>query len=170
MGGYERPTELLPERWFSLKTSKVNFCPFGFTSNRPCPAQNLVTRYMLHLVPYVASRLDFESPVEHMRSLAGAGLCVVSLKETRTDTTWLRRRALQSTIWTLEELRKVGRSLTQFYCASVIVKHAKQLMLCRRFFESGCKPLPLDQKFNASPSSDHSTTASASEVSHSDSD
>jgi len=166
--GYEQAKELLPERWFTLKPSQVNFCPFGFASNRPCPAQSLVTKYMLHLVPFFAARVDFESPVEHMRSLAGAGLCVVSPKQSRAETTSLQRKALQTAIWGLEEIRKVGRSLIQFYCASVIVNDAKQLRLCKRFFDSGCKPLPLDQKFSTDTFSDLSTTASEGSTTDSD--
>merc|ERR1712232_819807 len=128
--GYDKSQELLPERWSTLKQSQVNFCPFGFASNRPCPAQNLVTKYMLHLVPYYASRLDFESPVDHMRSLAGGGLCVVSTKADRSQLGRFRRSSLQSALWLSEEAKKVWRSVVQFYCASVIVNDAKQLRLC----------------------------------------
>merc|ERR1712039_65120 len=99
-----------------------------------------------------------ESPVDHMRSLAGAGLCVVSTKSSRLTVSYTRRRLVQTAVWAMEEVKKVGRSLAQFYCASVIVHDAKNLRLCKRFFESGCRPLPLDQKFDAD-SWELSTTA-----------
>jgi len=124
---------------------------------------------MLHLVPFFASRVDFESPIDHMRSLAGAGLCVVSPKSSQRHVSRTRRRMLQTAVWAMEEVKKVGRSFRQFYCASVIVQDAKDLKLCKRFFESGCKPLPLDQKFTADRC-EVSTTASNVSLKDVDSD
>jgi hypothetical protein len=143
--GYDAPHELRPERWSVLKTSKVNFCPFGFASNRPCPAQTLVTRYMLHLVPFFATRLDFETPVEHTRSSPCGGCCVISRKGAAIG--YGVRRATQMALWATEEFKTVIRSLVQFRCSRVIVDEAKRLRLCSRFFNGGQKPLPLDQDF-----------------------
>merc|ERR1719253_115183 len=112
--GYDEPNKLLPERWSNLNPAKVNFCPFGIALNRPCPAQSLATRYMLHLVPYVAARLDFESPVLHTRSLPGAGLCVVSSKADRSKYGSQRRRLLLFMLWAVEEVKVVARSVIQF--------------------------------------------------------
>jgi hypothetical protein len=145
--GYDDAQRLQPERWSVLKTAKQNFCPFGMASNRPCPAQNLATRYMLHLVPFFAARLDFESPVEHTRSLPGAGLCVVSRREAVVGR--LPRSLLQSSLWALEQFRTVGQSLVQFRCSVAIVRDAKRLKLCKRFFEGGQKLLPMNQVFDS---------------------
>ena len=145
--GYDAPHELNPERWSVLKPNKVNFCPFGIASNRPCPAQTLVTRCMLHLVPLLATRLDFDTPVVHSHSLPGAGICVISRKGAAIGSTV--RRALQIVLWAKEEVRTVMLTLVQFRCSRVIVGEAKKLRLCLRFFTGGQKPLPMDQDFDA---------------------
>jgi hypothetical protein len=147
--GYDAPHELRPERWSVIKASKVNFCPFGIASNRPCPAQTLVTRYMLHLVPFFATRLDFETPVVHSRSTPGAGPCVISRKGVMISSG--ARRAMQIALWAREELRTVMLTLVQFRCSSVIVGEAKSLRLCARFFDGGQKPLSPDQDFDRHP-------------------
>lgn len=145
--GYDEP-KLWPERWATLKPAKANFCPFGMLSNRPCPAQHLVTRYMVHLLPLYAKRLDFDSPVAHSRSLPGAGLCVISKVEERDSYGRLSRGMLKLALGTMEEVKTVYRSVLQFYCSRIIVGEAMTLRLCDRFFLGGEKLLKVDQQFD----------------------
>jgi len=160
--GYDTPEKLDPERWSGLKPKKLNFCPFGFASNRPCPAQTLVTRYMLHLVPFFATRLDFETPVVHSRSLPGAGICVISRKGEVISSG--ARHAKQLALWAMEEVRTVVQSLVQFRCSRVIVGEAKRLRLCSRFFNGGQNPLPMDQDFDAHANARRKTESLAGDL------
>ena len=80
-----------------FKPSRVNFYPFGFASNGPCPAQSLVTRCMLRSVAFAAT-LDFQSPVTHMRSISGGMLCVVYRTSERFVSSKLHRNMRQSVL------------------------------------------------------------------------
>lgn len=145
--GYDNPHKLTPERWLTLRQAKANFCPFGMASNRPCPAQHLSTQYLQFLLPYFAARLEFASPVEHSRSLPGRGLAAVSPKGEYNRLRGAFRCSLMVGLWTLDEAENATRSVRQFACSFGIVSDAKRLRLCQRYFESGQRPLPMNQQF-----------------------
>jgi len=150
--GYDNPEQLDPLRWMRLKRSEANYLPFGMPGNRPCPAQRNALVFMETLVPMLAQALDFSSPVLHSRSLPGRGLCAVAHRRVRSPRKLgggnaaggqLSRMALLA--W--DQVDNIVRSIRQLGCAFVIVRDAKKLKLCQRFFEGGEQLLKVDQVF-----------------------
>jgi len=90
--------------------------------------------------------------VLHSRSLPGRGLCAVAhrrihspRKQGRANAAGGRLSRMALLAW--DQVDNIVRSIRQLGCAFVIVRDAKKLKLCQRFFEGGEQMLKVDQVF-----------------------
>eukprot|EP00756_Hemistasia_phaeocysticola_P015747 Hpha_TRINITY_DN15431_c1_g5::TRINITY_DN15431_c1_g5_i1::g.174109::m.174109 len=150
--GYDNPDQLDPLRWAKMRRSEANYLPFGMPCNRPCPAQRNALVFMETLVPMLAKVLDFSSPVLHSRSLPGRGLCAIARRRVRSPRKQGGENAAAGQVPRLallawDQVDNIMRSIRQLGCAFVIVRDAKKLKLCQRFFDGGEQLLPFNQVF-----------------------
>ena len=114
------------------------YIPFGVAANRPCPAWHLAPITVKAVTSELLDRFSFVTSASHTRPMPNRGPCLM----------WPRGTAVPLRAPTLVLLRlrdrweDVGRSVTQLVLGAYMVRQARRLRLCERYFESLDQVIP----------------------------
>jgi cytochrome P450 len=130
------PARFAPGR----RAHELNHIPFGVAANRPCPAWRLAPITMRIAAQEVLRRYALASTASHTRSLPNRGPCLLLAP----DDSGGHRRALLS-MRVRDRWENVRLSLVQLVLGTYMVRDARRLRLCERYFaaeEADARPDP----------------------------
>jgi hypothetical protein len=105
--------------------------PFGVAANRPCPAWHFAPITVKAVTRELHDRFWFVTSVSHTRPLPNRGPCLMAPRGTAMP---LRTPALVL-LRLRDRWEDVGRSLTQLVLGAYMVRQARRLRLCERYFD-----------------------------------
>jgi hypothetical protein len=131
--GYAESERFDPDRWLTVAPAQANFIPFGVAGNRPCPAQRLALITMKVATREMLARYAFYSSASHTRSIPNRGPCFIVPRSGRPEPAMGKALLLLAV---RDRWEDVWRSMVQLVLGSFMVWHARQLGLCRRYFDA----------------------------------
>ena len=128
---YQQANEFIPERWENIDKRTANFIPFGYKSNRPCPAQRLARIALTTMIETVIKNYDFTTTVNHhTRALTNYGPCIIMKRDKKP---WIIHKVIYSRLIDIPET--ICISIKQIFLGFYLIIESQKLKLSTRYYQ-----------------------------------
>lgn len=130
--GIDNPDDFQPKRWEHCPVP--NFIPFGVKENRMCPAQGIALISMRKLLQLCLEQYHFESSASQTRAMVNRAPMLIKTNQQKIGK--IKNYLLLLTMRVVDRWERVYISLIQLFYGIWMVREAKQLKICSRYFDS----------------------------------